>query len=134
MDVEKKIAEVITPTRIAILHMLRDKKHPEEIARALNVTRQAVDKHLSLLYILGLVNKEIGVKNRPMVFYVITPEGEEFIQNFEYLVENHILNMRKRYKEELFNLDRMLVNGEISEREYKEKRNTLNKRLGWVNE
>lgn len=134
MNIEKKIVEAITPTRIAILRMFKDKKHPEEIAKVLNITRQAVDKHLSILYALGLVDKEIAVKNRPMVFYTLTPEGEEFIQNFEDLVENHILNMRKRYKQEIFNLDQMLVNGEISEKEYKEKRNALNKRLEWVNE
>ncbi len=130
----ERIANVISPLRMEILRSLRKEAHPEELAREFGITRQAVDKHLSILYRYGFVDKRIREGPRPMVFYRITSDGEEFLHNFEDLVEGHIMNIRKRYKDELFSLDRMLVDGEISEGEYRNKRKALSKRFEWVME
>jgi len=134
MDPCIKMAEIISPIRIEILRMLRDEMHPEELGRKFNITRQAVDKHLSILYKLGFVDKRIKVGTRPMIFYRITSEGDDFLQRFEDLTQEHILSLRKRYKDELFNLDKMLVEGEITERDYRERRRVLERRFQWVME
>ncbi len=131
MDTEH-FADVLTPVRIKILRMLREEKHPEEIAEKLSITRQGVDKHLSILYRYGMVDKRVKMGRRPMVFYRITSEGEDFLQNFEELVENHILAIKNRYKEELLTLDRDLVDGKITENEYWRARKDMEKRFSWV--
>ncbi|AGB04747.1 putative transcriptional regulator [Aciduliprofundum sp. MAR08-339] len=128
----EQFTDVLTPVRIKILRMLREEKHPEEIAEKLSITRQGVDKHLSILYLYGMVDKRIKMGRRPMVFYRITSEGEDFFQNFEELVENHILAIKNRYKEELLTLDRMLVDGKITENEYLRARKDMEKRFSWV--
>ncbi len=128
----EQFTDVLTPVRIKILRMLREEKHPEEIAEKLSITRQGVDKHLSILYRYGMVDKRIKMGRRPMVFYRITSEGEDFLQNFEELVENHILAIKNRYKEELLTLDRMLVDGNITENEYLRARKDMEKRFSWV--
>ncbi len=128
------IASIISPLRLKMLNLLRRERHPEELSREFGITRQAVDKHLSLLYKYGLVDKRIKEGARPMVFYRITSEGEEFLQNFEDLEQEHIVNIRKKYKEELIYLDRMLVDGEINEMEYRRRKRALDKRFQWVME
>jgi len=129
-----EIAALISPLRLKMLNLLRREMHPEELAQEFGITRQAVDKHLSLLYKYGLVDKRIKEGARPMVFYRITSEGEEFLQNFEDLAQGHIVNIRKRYKEEIFSLDRMLVDGEITEMEYRGRKRALDRRFQWVME
>ncbi len=129
-----RIAEVLTPIRLKILRMLFEEMHPEDIAREVGITRQGVDKHLALLYQFGLVDKRVKMEVRPMVFYRITPEGEELIRNFEDMAQSHIIGLKNRYKEELITLDRMLVEGNMSEAEYWKKRKELQKRFQWVME
>ena len=134
MNPSEKMSFIISPLRIRILESLMEEKHPEELAREFGITRQAVDKHLFLLYQYGLVDKRVKAGTRPMVFYQITAEGEELLQSFENIAEGHFVSVKKRYKEELFTLDRMLVNGELTEGEYKRRKNALDKRFGWVME
>ena len=131
---EKNIVSIISPLRVEILNLLRKEMHPEELARSFQITRQAVDKHLAILYRYGLIDKRIKESPRPMVFYRVTSEGEEFLQNLEDLVQGHIMNIRKRYREELLSLDKRLVEGEINEKEYQNKRKSLEKRFEWVME
>ncbi len=134
MNPSEKISLIVSPLRIKLLDSLRDERHPEDLAREFKITRQAIDKHLSILYRYGLVDKRIKEGIRPMVFYRITSEGEEFLQNFENMAEGHFISVRKRYKDELLTLDRMLVDGELNEGEYKRRRNALDKRFKWVME
>lgn len=132
MEISSIIAEVITPTRIRIMRMLRDSAHPESIAAELGISRQGVDKHLAILHRYGMVDKEVRIERRPMVFYRITPEGEELLRNFEDIAQNHLLAIKSRYRDSLLTLDRMLVDGEISEREYWKRRREMEKRFSWV--
>ncbi len=134
MNPAEKISFIISPIRIKLLKSLSEEKHPEELAREFGITRQAIDKHLTLLHHYGLVDKRIKEGARPMVFYRITSEGEELLHNFENLAEEHFISVRKRYKDELLTLDRMLVEGELNEGEYKRRRNALDKRFKWVME
>ncbi len=134
MDISLEMAELLTSQRIVILRMLREERHASEIAERMGVSRQAVDKHLSLLYRFGLVDKRVKEGVRPMVFYRITSEGEEALQSFEDMASELVLALRKRYRSELINLDRMLVDGEITEREYRERRRSLDRRFRWVME
>ncbi len=132
MDIYSKTADLITPLRIKILREMRVEKHPEELANKFKITRQGVDKHLSILYQAGLIDKKIKDMKRPMVFYSLTSEGENFLQDFEKIAEELIMSLRKRYKEELFALDHMLVGGEISENEYRNRKRKLDERFDWV--
>ncbi len=132
MDFYYHVAELISPTRIKILRELKNEKHPEELAAEFEMTRQGVDKHLAILYNMGLVDKKIKDMKRPMIFYFLTKEGECFLQDFENLVENLVIDLRKRQREELLVLDKMLVDGKISEAEYLRKKSNLEKRFRWV--
>ncbi len=134
MDFPEKIADMLNSTRIAVLRELREERHPDYLAEKFGVTRQAVDKHLSILYSLGMVDRRVKNEARLKVYYVITPEGEDFLDGFFDLAMNHLIALRKRYKEGLFNLDRMLVEGEMSEAEYRRMRKALDKRFSWVME
>ncbi len=134
MDMYSQVADVISPIRIRILRELKEEKHPEELAMEFNMTRQGVDKHLAILYQMGLVDKKIKEMKRPMIFYFLTKEGESFLQDFENMVENLVMDLRKRQREELLALDKMLVDGEISEAEYLRKKRNLEKRFRWVME
>ncbi len=132
MDVALKIAEVLTPLRLKILRSIVEEKHPEELAKDFGLTRQAMDKHLSILYSRGFLAKIVKYEGRPKVYYRLTDEGDELLRNFEGIANDFLMALRNRYKEELFTIDRMLVDGEISEGEYKKKKRTLDMRYGWV--
>ncbi len=132
MEKMEFIASQLTAVRIKILKMLKKEKHPEEIAEELEITRQAVDKHLKILYDLGMVKRKIKYGKRIQVYYEISEAGEEFLMNFEEMVNNYILSMRKSEREEIMKLDNMLVNGEINEREYWKRRKAIEGRLGWL--
>ncbi len=132
MDLHK-FADIITSIRLRILEILKEEKHPEDLARELGITRQGVDKHLSILYRYSFVDKKVKMDKRPMVFYRITSEGEDFLANFENMVQEHVMSVRNRYKDEIFNLDRMLVDGEIGESEYWRLRKKLEVRYEWLN-
>ena len=134
MDIYSRVADVISPIRIRLLRKLRKERHPEELAMEFDMTRQGVDKHLAILYQAGLVDKKIKEMKRPMIFYFLTKEGESFLQDFENLAENLGMDLRKRQKEELLYLDKMLVDGQINEDEYLRKKRALEKRFGWVME
>ncbi len=134
MDMYSQVAEVISPIRIRILRELKEDKHPRELAMEFNMTRQGVDKHLAILYQMGLVDKKIKEMKRPMIFYFLTKEGESFLQEFENMVENLVIDLRKRRREELLALDKMLVDGMINEAEYLRKKRNLEKRFRWVME
>jgi len=132
MERTEKFAEILTSTRIKILKELKEEKHPQELAERMRMTRQGVDKHLSILYKYGLVEKRVKFKKRPMIFYILTPEGEELLGNIEDAIESFILSIRNKYKEEIFNLDRMLVDGKIEENTYWERRRKMEERFSWV--
>ncbi len=131
MEKVEFVASQITATRLRILRMLRREKHPEEIAEELKITRQAVDKHLKILYDLGMVERKIKYGKRIQVYYEISEAGGEFLMNFEEIVNNYILSVRKSEREEIMKIDNMLVNGEINEREYLKRRKDIEKRFGW---
>ena len=106
-DSFRYILEILTPRRFAILKYLMKERHPEEVAREFSVSRQAADKHLAILYRAGLVEKHIKEGTRPMVYYQTTDAGAKFMND-------------------------MLVNGELSEREYWHLRRKLEVRFEWV--
>ncbi len=96
------------------------------------MSRQGVDKHLSILYEYGFIDKRVKMGKRPMVYYSLTSEGADFLSGFEDLVHSHILSIRDRYRESLAAFDRMLVDGEISEKEYWHLRKDIENRFRWV--
>ncbi len=126
------ILNLISPQRIAILKYLYEERHPSDLAKKFSISRQAVDKHLAQLYLAGLVEKRIKVGKRPMVYYTISDAGLRFVENVEDVVEDHILEIRKNVEEEMKELDRKLVYGEINEREYRALRKKLEERYSWL--
>ncbi|NPA74985.1 MAG: winged helix-turn-helix transcriptional regulator [Euryarchaeota archaeon] len=126
--------ELLTPRRLEILKYLSKERHPEEIAAKFKISRQAADKHLSILYRAGMVSKKVKYGKRPMVYYQITDAGAKFISNVEDLIENHILGLQKEMKYQLRELDEMLVSGEISEREYRALRRKMEVRYRWLSQ
>ncbi len=132
MDSYSYVAGLISPTRIKILRELRGECHPEVLAKKFKMTRQGMDKHLAILYQAGLVDKIIKDDGRPMTYYTISQEGECFLQNFVDLVDNLVIDLKKRRKYELMSLDRDLVEDKLNEKEYLIKKKKIESRFKWV--
>ncbi len=128
----KFILGILTPRRFEILKYLSKERHPDEIAAEFKISRQAADKHLSMLYRAGMVSKVVKYGKRPMVYYQITGAGAKFVSDVEDLVENHILGLKKEVRDQLRELDEMLVYGQISEEEYLRRRRIMERRLSWL--
>ncbi len=131
-DSFRYILEILTPRRFAILKYLMKERHPEEVAREFSVSRQAADKHIAILYRAGLVEKHIKEGTRPMVYYQTTDAGAKFMNDIVEAIENHILEIKKQISDKIREFDEMLVNGDLSEREYWHLRRKLEVRFEWV--
>lgn len=132
MNSEEIILEALSPKRYTILLHLKDEKHPEDIAKELNITRQAVDKHLSLLYRCGLLEKRMKESNRMKVYYQISEAGIKLLDSIDDAISNYILEIEENMENKLRELDEALVYGNLSEMEYKYLRRKEEERFSWT--
>lgn len=111
-------------TRCRILEMLREGyDHPDDIAEELDLTRQAVDKHLKTLHDWGIVerNAVFPPEGRPKIVYELTKPGRQLMNTLDRLAERYKRTMIDRVEDEIEQLDIKLASGEISEKIYKKK-------------
>ena len=128
----EELLRALTPKRYEILKLLREEKHPDEIAKTLRISRQAADKHLSTLYRLGMVDKRIKEGNRPMVYYKSSEQAMELVCDLEELMESYINALRDEVSSQIKQLDENLVYGKITEGEYWRLRRRLEARFEWL--
>ncbi|MFW5946198.1 MAG: ArsR/SmtB family transcription factor [Candidatus Natronoplasma sp.] len=118
-------------TRCKVLEMLGEGyDHPDELAEELELTRQAVDKHLVELHDWGVVERNAVFPHggRPKIVYELTKEGKRLMNTLDKLAERYKETMLERAEEEIEHLDMKLAMGELSEKVYKKKVKEINNR------
>ncbi|MFP3871988.1 MAG: ArsR family transcriptional regulator [Candidatus Natronoplasma sp.] len=111
-------------TRCDIMEMLREGyDHPDDLAEELELTRQAVDKHLILLHDRGMVerNAVFPPEGRPRIVYELTKSGKRLMNTLDKLAERYKGTMVERAENEIEELDMKLASGDLSEKIYKKK-------------
>ena len=111
-------------TRCKIIEMLRQGyDHPEDIAEDLEMTRQAVDKHLIELHNWGLVERNaiFPPDGRPKIVYELTSECRQLVKVLDSIAEKYKQSMVKRAEKEIEHLDMKLAEGELAEKIYNKK-------------
>ncbi len=111
-------------TRCKILEMLGEGyDHPEELAAELELTRQAIDKHLLELHDWGVVerNAVFPHEGRPKIVYELTKSGKKLMNTLDNLAERYKETMLERAEDEIEQLDIKLATGELSEKIYRKK-------------
>lgn len=101
--------------------------HPEDLAGAMNLTRQAVDHQLDLLRRSGMVQKSafISEKGRPKVIYHVRPGAEKYLKDLVQLSQAFLSRMKGEYDFRLRELDEKLITGQMSEGTYKKEMKAL---------
>lgn len=123
---------VISPSKLRIFRLLGTPITPDELAGKLDITRQAVDKHLKELLKYGLVKKIwLLSSGRPKLEFVSSDLGNEFYREAESLITKHRESGKDLVTENLKDLDVQLVNGRIGSREYLRLKEDLVKESSW---
>ncbi len=104
--------------------------HPEDIAEDLDMTRQAVDKHLIELHDWGLVERNAIFPHdgRPKIIYELTRECKQLAKVFDRIGDKYRNSMINRAEKDMEQFDIKLAEGEIAEKIYDKKINEIKKR------
>lgn len=111
-------------TRCKILDMLGEGyDHPDDLAEELELTRQAVDKHLIELHEWGMVERNaiFPHEGRPRIIYDLTKPGKRLMNTLDSLAGRYRETILERVENEIKDLDEKLADGELSEKVYREK-------------
>ncbi len=111
-------------TRCRILEMLWEGyDHPDDLAEELELTRQAVDKHLVELHDWGMVERNaiFPHEGRPKIIYELTKPGKRLMNTLDSLAKRYKETMVERAESEIEELDKKLAVGDLSERVYRRK-------------
>ena len=131
---EKLLRLFSSKTRCRIIDMLNSGyDHPEDIAEDLDMTRQAVDKHLIELHDWGLVERNAIFPHdgRPKIIYELTRECKQLAQVFDRIGDKYRSSMINRAEKEMEQLDIKLAEGEIAEKIYDKKIQEIKKRWNY---
>ena len=118
-------------TRVAVIEELKKgREHPDDIARALGLKRQSVDKHLLLLNALGIVERDaiFPPEGRPRIFYRLSDAGQALLEDADELAERHWKRMYLGYLAEKRVLDHSIIEGEIGEEIYIDRLESMKRR------
>ncbi len=122
-------------TRLLILKLLQQGfDHPEDLAKKLNVRRQAIDKQVLELFNWGLVDRAavFPPAGRPRIVYRVTQRGRELVDLLEKTAREFRDNFREEFHRSLEELESKLAAGEIAEEMYFKKRTEIEARFKWV--
>lgn len=121
-------------TRCRIIELLGEGwDHPEDLAKKLDMTRQAVDKHLLELHDWGLVERNaiFPSDGRPKIIYERTKQCKQLINTLEKVSKRYKETMISRAQMEMDQLDMKLAEGQISEEVYDKKIAEIKKRWNY---
>lgn len=121
---EEMLSLFSSGTRCKIIEMLAEGyDHPDDLAEELEITRQAVDKHLIELHDWGLVERNaiFPPDGRPKIIYELTKECRKLTTTLDKIAERYKESIIRRAENEIENYDIKLAEGEISEKIYMKK-------------
>ncbi|MBI5001256.1 MAG: winged helix-turn-helix transcriptional regulator [Euryarchaeota archaeon] len=103
--------------------------HPEDIARKLEVTRQAVDRTVRELFEAGVLDRSaiFPREGRPKIIYTISKEGRNLLRAIEEAGNHYQAELAGRKDAALRELDGRLAAGEMSEEIYIQKKADLSR-------
>lgn len=119
-------------SKMNIIEQLSRPVSPEEIARTLGMTRQAVDKHLKDLVKYGIVERMwvTGVR-KPRIEFKISSLGTYFYDNLKSFLSDYRSLGSRDFNDRLKSLDLKLMKDEIDSRRYSELRKELENERHW---
>ncbi len=124
-DFTKKLIRTLSSeTRCQIIEMLKEGyDHPDDVAEDLDLTRQAIDKHLKELHDWGIVERNaiFPPEGRPKIVYELTKSGKRLLETMDKLADRYRKSMIERAESEIEELDKKLSTGELSEKIYRKK-------------
>jgi predicted ArsR family transcriptional regulator len=130
------VMRVISSTpRLRILELIAlGHDHPDDLAKKMDATRQAVDKHLAMLMDLGFIERQavFAPSGRPRVAFRVTKGTREMIVEIGRLVGEFRGRIEDGYRSERSDLDRELAEGILDQESHARKLDELKKRFAFV--
>ncbi len=131
---EELLSLFSSSTRCKIIEMLSEGyDHPDDLAEDLDLTRQAVDKHLLELHDWGLVERNaiFPPDGRPRIVYELTTECKQLTKTLDRISDRYRQTIIDRAEREIENLDDKLADGDLSEKIYNKKVEKVKERWGY---
>ena len=119
--------------RLQICELLRKGvDHPDDLAKRLKVSRQAVDKHLLTLLDKGLVDRSaiFPTEGRPKVIYAVSAAGGNLLDRLGEVLMGYRQTKMEEFRTALGVLDDDLAGGRLDEEVYLKRRRALEKQYG----
>jgi predicted ArsR family transcriptional regulator len=91
--------------------------HPDDLAEKFKITRQAVDKHLTLMFSLGLLERAASYPpdGRPRIVYTLSKGATDLVRDLRSRVQRYADDRHNEYLAEASRLDSKLASGDLSE-------------------
>ncbi|MFX1512096.1 MAG: ArsR/SmtB family transcription factor [Promethearchaeota archaeon] len=106
-------------TRLKILRILsQEALNPEDLAKRLKISRPAVEKHIKKFKQYGIIRKEIRGYYVPRFMYLTRKETDAFLAALFNLMRRFVEQVIETTEEELDELERDLIIGNIIEKEF----------------
>jgi predicted ArsR family transcriptional regulator len=104
--------------------------HPDDLATKFKITRQAVDKHITLMYSLGLLERAASYPpdGRPRIVYTLSKGATDLIKDLRMRVQRYADDRNDEFLAEVSRLDSKLASGELSEDAHARQVDRLKKR------
>jgi len=122
------LSEVASSSRVRILACIeRGVAHPDAIAHELQLSRTAVDPHLTALVRIGILRRHPvpSQGNKPRIHFLFTDVGPKLLEDLEAAVETHRLRLRTAAHSETEALEAEFLRGGINEDELRQRRSRL---------
>ncbi|MEM3251367.1 MAG: winged helix-turn-helix transcriptional regulator [Thermoplasmata archaeon] len=116
------LGKILSGKRWEIMEILREEKRPSELSSILKITRQGVDKHLSILEKYLLIKKS---KKGGKVFYVLSDNGKFLMNKIMEINSKYIDKIKNDYYFEKNSIENLFKNGKLEKNEFEEKLNNL---------
>ena len=108
--------------------------HPDILAKKMDATRQAVDKHLTTLTSLGLIERHavFAPSGRARIAYRLAEGTRELIEAVGKQFESHLDRLTATYRVARESLDRDLAEGRLDQESHSRKLDELRKQFMFV--
>lgn len=119
-------------SKLKVLEYLSKPTTPEDIAKSMGMTRQAIDKHMKDLVKYGIVERIWVMGSRkPRIEFKISSLGAFFYDTLKTFVRDYRELGIRDYEERLRMLDLKLVKDEIDMARHSEQREELELERNW---
>ena len=118
--------------KLMLSRLLENPMAPDDIAARLDITRQAVDKHIKEMLSFGILEKIwVTSGKRPRVEFKLSSTGRYFYDSLAKFIEDYLSHGLEDLDNRLKSLDLQLISGEINQVRYYEIREELEKSMAW---